>query len=187
MVKVNGQGAMALWHFLCAGAPGNEQAELTAALLAAGLTRQGIRNGRGGERVSAVVGPAGEPDQYIYILLDEVPFASPILRASLDCHTRLVVNSARPARTLLDQVAASPAAVVAVDAEGLATEAGVDVPEALLGGLVLAAPWVDADALAAAIWDHNDRGFGYGARAAVRAFDRGVAQAQQAVRNTQAL
>jgi pyruvate ferredoxin oxidoreductase gamma subunit len=70
--------------------------------------------------------------------------------------------------------------VAAVDAEGIAGEEGCDPEVALLGGLARLMPFVDPDALCAAIWNAYDTGFAYQARAAMRTFDVAYRQAQLA-------
>lgn len=172
-----------MWHFLFAGAPKGRQAERCTALLAEGLTRQGIAHVRHHERVTAAMGSDGEPDQYVYIILDEGLLDAPVLRALLDSNSRLLVNSVRPPEYVLSLMPRDIAALVTVNAERVASEGGSDAEIALLGGLVHAAPGIDCDALSAAIWSQADRGFGYTARAWARAFDRGMVLARRAAHN----
>jgi hypothetical protein len=170
-----------MWHFLFTAASENQQAERGAALLAAGLARQGVSCEQRHEQVTAALGPAEEPDQYVYIVMDEDLLESPVLRSLLDSHSRLVVNSRRPAEYLLGQVPSALISLVAVDADRAAADGG-DSEISLLGGLVHTAPGIDHRALGDAIWSQSDRGFGYTARAWVKAFNRGLALAQRAVR-----
>lgn len=128
------------------------------------------------------MGSDGEPDQYVYIIMDEGLLDAPVLRALLDGNSRLLVNSVRPLECVLSRMPRHVAALVTVNAERVAAEGGSDAEIALLGGLVHAAPGIDRDALSAAIWSQADRGFGYTARAWARAFDRGTALAQRAQR-----
>lgn len=172
-----------MWHFLFAAAPRGRQAERCAALLADGFRRQGVAYELQHERVTAALGAADGPDQYVYILMDEGLLASPVLQALLDGSSRLLVNSARPASEVLEQVSQGLGALVVVNAERIAAETGTDAEIALLGGLVHAAPAVNHDALCAAIWSQADRGFGYTARAWARAFDRGMVLARRAAHN----
>lgn len=166
-------------HFFFVDDECGEDAQLAASILADCLTRQGHRCTVQEESVS-VDDPAGETQQ-VFILLKESLLAHPIVRARLDKGATVVVCSARPARVVLDRLGGQPAGVVTVDACRIAFEAGSDPVTALLGGAARTAPWVDPDVLCAAIWASYDREFAYGARAAIRAFDQGYLQAQQAV------
>lgn len=88
----------------------------------------------------------------------------------------LVVDTGRPACVIQERLNAS-AAVVAVDASGIAGEEGTDAVAALLGAMGRLMPCLNLERLSEALWGAYDRGFGYGARAAVRAFDLGYRQA----------
>ncbi|MFZ5827347.1 MAG: hypothetical protein ACOY94_23860 [Bacillota bacterium] len=154
-------------------------AQLAASILADCLGRQGLRCTVRNESVT-VDDPDEEPRQ-VLVLLEESLLEHPIVRAHLDSTTTVVVCSARPARIVLDRLGGLPAGVVTVDGFGIAFEAGSDPVTALLGGAARTAPWVDPDVLCAAIWANYDREFAYGARAAIKAFDQGYLQAQQAV------
>lgn len=166
-------------HFFFVDDSRGEEAGLAAAIWADCLTRQGLRCKVDGEWVS-VSGP-GTRDQRCFVLLEESLLDHPVVRANLDEQSLVVVCSARPACVVLDRLGGRPAGVVTVDASGIAFEAGADSVSALLGGAARIAPWVDPDVLCAAIWASYDREFAYGARAAIRAFDQGYWQAQQAL------
>jgi hypothetical protein len=165
-------------HFFFIDDAGGEEAQLAAAILADSLTRQGHSCTVREEWVSTE-GPSDQ-EQRIFLLLDETLLDHPVVRANLDHRSTVVVCSARPARVVLDRLEGQPASVVTVDASGIAFEAGADPVTALLGGAARTAPWIDPDVLCAAIWACYDREFAYGARAAIRAFDQGYLQAQQA-------
>lgn len=156
-----------------------DDAKLAASILADCLTRQGLRCAVQSESVT-VGGPDEDPRQ-IFVLLEESLLEHPIVRAHLDSSATVVVCSARPARVVLDRLGGLPAGVVTVDGFGIAFEAGSDPVTALLGGAARTAPWIDPDVLSAAIWASYDREFAYGARAAIKAFDQGYLQAQQAI------
>lgn len=156
-----------------------EEACLAAAILADCLTRQGYQCSTRDESVT--VDLPGAAQQQLFVLLDEALLNHPVVRAHLDSSATVVVCSARPARTVLDGLGRCPAGLVTVDALGIAFEEGADPVTALLGGAARSAAWIDPDTLCAAIWASYDREFAYGARAAIRAFDQGYSQAQQAL------
>ncbi|MFZ5814905.1 MAG: hypothetical protein ACOY93_06335 [Bacillota bacterium] len=158
---------------------GGEEAELAASILADCLQRQGYPCLLSDASVT-MEGPGSE-EELIFLLLEESLLDHPLVRAHLDPQSLVVVCSARPARVVLDRLGGQPAGVVTVDAAGIAFEAGADPVTALLGGAARAAAWIDPDVLCAAIWASYDREFAYGARAALRAFDQGYVQAQQAL------
>lgn len=166
-------------HFFFVDDAGGEEAAMAAHIWADCLTRQGCRCSVQDEQVT-VAGP-DDQEQPIFVLLDESLLEHPVVRANLDRQSLVVVCSARPARVVLDRLGGLPAGVVTVDASGIAFEAGADPVTALLGGAARIAPWIDPDVLCAAIWANYDREFAYGARAAIRAFDQGYWQAQQAL------
>lgn len=169
---------MGMRHFFFVDDAGGEEASLAASIWADCLSRQGFASTVQGEWVS-VAGP-DDQDQRFFLLLDESLLDHPVVRANLDAQSLVVVCSARPARVVLDRLGGRLASVVTVDASGIAFEAGADPVSALLGGAARIAPWIDPDVLCAAIWASYDREFSYGARAAIRAFDQGYWQAQQA-------
>lgn len=156
-----------------------EDAQLASSILADCLTRQGYGCTAQDESLS-VDGP-DRTDRQVFVLLEESLLEHPVVRAYLDRNATVVVCSPRPARAVLDRLGGQPAEVVTVDASGIAFEAGTDPVTALLGGAARTAPWIDPDVLCAAIWASYDREFAYGARAAIRAFDQGYLQAQQAL------
>lgn len=166
-------------HFFFVDGTGSDEAGLAAAIWADCLSRQGYSCSLKDETVS-VSGP-DDQEQRVFILLEESLLDHSVVRANLDRHSLVVVCSARPAQLVMDRLGGRPAEVVTVDASGIAFEAGADPVSALLGGAARTAPWMDPDVLCAAIWASYDREFAYGARAAIRAFDQGYWQAQQAV------
>jgi len=155
-----------------------EAARQAASILADCLSRSGYDSACHCDIVT-IAGPE-VPDETYILLLDESMISHPVTRAHLNQRSTVVVCSARPARLLLEQLGARPAGLVAVDASGIAFDQGADPLIALLGGAARTAPWIDPDVLSAAIWASYDREFAYGARAALRAFDQGYIQAQQA-------
>lgn len=158
---------------------GGGDAHLAASILADCLTRQGYTCAAEQESVS-VEAPDGTSREVI-VLLHESLLDHPVVRAHLDSSATVVVCSARPAKVLLERLARQPAGVITVDASGIAFEEGADPVTALLGGAARTTSWIDPDVLCAAIWASYDREFAYGARAAIRAFDQGYIQAQEAM------
>lgn len=166
-------------EFLGSGATGQSEAAQAAAVVARALTRMG-RPARLNGTVVLCDGLWDCSD--VTVALDEASLSG---RTVPPCHG-LVVNSARPARVIQSGVPA-PSAVAAVDASGIAAEEGTDTPAALLGALVRLLPCLDPGVLAESLWAEYDRGFGYVARAAVRAFDLGSRQALVASPSTASL
>lgn len=163
-------------EFRGSGALGQQEAARSAAIVARALSRMG----RPAVLHDTVVVCNGLWDcSDVTVALDEAALAN----HSLPPAQGLVINSARPARVIQANVAA-PSAVVAIDASGIACEEGTDAPAALLGALMRLLPCLNADMLAEALWAEYDRGFGYMARAAVRAFDLGCRQALVATPST---
>ncbi len=173
------------FHFLTAdyGQPrGGEEARLAAAILHNCLSRQGYPSTLDGNKVTATVPQRRESDpEEIYLLLDETLLDSPEILTHLDHRSAVVVCSARPAKVLRHQLGRMTAGVAAVDACGIAMEEGADEVTALLGGAARMLPFIDPDVLCASVWNTFDREFPYAARAAMRAFDLGYMQTQQAI------
>jgi hypothetical protein len=142
---------------------GTVDAERAAAILAGALRRQGYVCTT---RDAAVTVNTPGPDS-VLITLDET------IASTADA---VVVGSARPSCLLQDRL--SPRApLTAVNACDIAADEGADAIVPLLGGAARALPFIDADALGEAVWAEYDWGFGYGARAALKAFQQGYQQA----------
>lgn len=157
-----------------------EEACLAAAILSNCLTRQGCVS-TAKENTVVVTAPnqrENDPDQ-IFIVLDE-SLLTPDLIERFDRHCAVVLCSARPARTVRLQLGRSPACVTTVDATGIAMDEGSDPVVAMLGGAARMLPFIDPDVLCASVWNNFDRDLPYAARAAMRTFDAGYIQAQQA-------
>lgn len=158
----------------------SQEGRSAAAIWARCLSRQGVACTLAEQTVTAYGLPeTDEGPNEIFILLDEGLMEQRELEGRLHGQSAVVVPSARPAGVLRQRLGET-AAIVAVDATGIALDEGADLISALLGGAARAVPWVDPDVLCAAIWCHYDRDFAYTARAAIRAFDLGYAQAQRA-------
>lgn len=173
------------FHFIGAGGsiqnPG-EDAHLAAAILTNCLSRQGYASTAEEHMVRVEAPVRRESDsEHIYVMLDEKPLASSDFLSQVDRSTTVVIGSARPARILRHELGRFAAGIASVDASGIALEEGTDPVAALLGGAARVVPFIDPDVLCASIWSTFDREFGYGARAAMRAFDLGYMQAQQAL------
>lgn len=173
------------FHFIGAGGSirhAGEDAHLAAAILANCLSRQGYRSAALGHTVQVEAPSRRDSEsEQIYVMLDEQPMSDADLLKQIDRTTTVVIGSARPARILRHELGRFAAGIASVDASGIAMEEGSDPVAALLGGAARIVPFIDPDVLCAAIWSTFDREFGYGARAAMRAFDLGYMQAQQAL------
>jgi hypothetical protein len=159
-----------------------EDACVAAAILANSLTRQGYEATAEGPIVTTYA-PArreSEPDN-ILVVLDEEALHDEGLLGRLDRNSAVIVCSARPARILRHELGRFTAGVAAVDGSGIAMEEGSDPVVALLGGAARMVPFIDPDVLCATVWNYYDRSFPYAARAAMRTFDLGYMQAQQAL------
>lgn len=168
------------FHFLD-GARG-EDAAMAASILADSLSRQGYAAEACGSsvQIQAELRRESEPEE-IYLVLHEELLADPNLLSRLDRKSAVVVCSARPARVLCHELGRFTAGVTTVDADGIAMDEGADPVVVLLGGAARALPVIDPDALCASVWHFFDRDLPYAAHAAIRAFDLGYMQAQQAI------
>jgi hypothetical protein len=172
-------------HYISFPEPGSRDDQdwrLAAAILQDGLARQGYACRT--EANTVVIELPAEPDASpaaVLVVPDQSMLAEPGVLTRLDANQAVVVGSARPARTLAGELGPFAAGVAAVDAAGIAEEEGADTLVALLGGIARVAPFIDQEALCAAVWAAYDRGFGYMARSAMRAFDLGYRQTQVAL------
>jgi hypothetical protein len=172
-------------HYIRFPEPGSRNDQdwrLAAAILSDGLARQGYacRTEANTVVIELPTESADLPDS-VLVVPDPATLAQPDLRRRLDRHNAVVVASARPARTLRQELADIPARVAAVDADGIAEAEGADTLVALLGGIARLVPFIDHEALCAAVWTAYDRGFGYTARSAMRTFDLSYRQTQVAL------
>lgn len=159
-----------------------EAGATAAAILADCLSRQGYAAKACGRsvQIQAELRRETEPDE-IYLVLHEELLADPGLLSQLDRKSAVVVCSARPARVVRHELGRFTAGVTTVDADGIAMDEGADPVVAMLGGAARALPVIDPDALCASVWNYFDRDLPYAAHAAIRAFDLGYMQAQQAI------
>jgi hypothetical protein len=144
--------------------------QLGAAIIADSLCRQGYPCRTVNDGIVVVDTP--DAPLSIHVVMDDT-----LIDAARSA-SAVVVASARPARTLQNHLVRP--AVAAVDAEGLAEQEGADPIVAVLGAAARLLPILNYESLAASVWAAYDRGFGYEARAALRAFDLGYKQAQVA-------
>jgi hypothetical protein len=173
------------FHFIATAAETKQtdahEACLAAAILSNCLTRQGCVSTANGNTVvaNALNRRENDPDQ-IFIVLDESSL-TPDLVERFDQHCAVVLCSARPARTVHLQLGRAAACITTVDATGIAMDEGSDPVVAMLGGAARMLPFIDPDVLCASVWNNFDRDLPYAARAAMRTFDAGYIQAQQAI------
>lgn len=172
------------FHFIADGAENasKEEARLAAAILSDCLSRQGYSTASDDHTVSVTV-PSLEEDEatQIFVVLEERLLTHPDLLTRMDGSSAAVVCSARPASVLASELGRFTAGLASVDASGIAMEEGSDPVLAMLGAAARMVKFIDPEALCHSIWSTYDRTYAYAARAAVRVFDLGYMQAQQAM------
>jgi hypothetical protein len=172
------------FHFLTSKGTENgctAEARKATAILANCLSRQGC-SGETTENsvVANLPTERGDEPEHVFVVLDDGALHSLDQFEHNGGRNAVIVCSARPAHILQQQLSGINATISTVDAEGIASEEGSDALIAVLGGAARMVSCIDPEALFAAVWSTYDRGLPYAAQAAMRTFDLGYMQAQQA-------
>jgi hypothetical protein len=172
------------FHFLTSKGTANgctAEASKAAAILANCLSRQGC-SGETAENLVVANLPTerGDEPENVFVVLDDGALHSLGQFEQNGSRSAVIVCSARPAHMLQKELGGFNATITTVDAEGIAMDEGSDSMVAVLGGAARMVSCLDPEALFAAVWSTYDRGLPYAAQAAMRTFDLGYMQAQQA-------